>query len=91
MKTPMTPEIIGKIVDRSVALAVVCIISWLFWGKMNENDAKIALLETEFREYVRKDHAEAKDVIQDNTRAVQDCARALDRNSLIIDKLAKSN
>lgn len=79
----MISQILGKILDKSTTIAVLLIAAWLLWGKMNA-------VEAEIHTYMYDDRQKMIQAIRESTRAMQDCARAIDRSSLIIDR-AKQN
>lgn len=84
MEKQMISQILVKILDKSTTIAVLLIAAWLLWGKMNA-------VEAEVRIYMADDRQKMIRAMDESTRAMKDCTRAIDRNSIIIDQLSKSN
>lgn len=75
MQKPMlTPTLIGKLIDRSVALVIACVMLWLVWEKMGN-------LEQYIRDYIRQDHAEAVQVIRENSEVTKKLIALLEERS----------
>lgn len=75
MQKPMlTPTLIGKLIDRSVALVIACVMLWLVWEKMGN-------LEQYIRDYIRQDHAEAVQIIRENSEVTKKLISLLEERS----------
>ena len=71
--------ILGKILDKSTTIAVLLLLSWMLWQKAEK-------VETQMYQYTSKDRQDMIQALNESTRAMRDCTRAIDRNSLIVDQ-----
>lgn len=80
MEKQMLQIILGKILEQGPLITLMVIITWVLWNKLDEAE-----------KYERERSRQVIEALNNSSHAMQENSRVIDKNTIVIDRLARSN